>query len=117
MRKLVLGVSLLSVLIAQPVIAEQASITEFRQKQVELFDAQGQQPLERRDAATLNLPIPIKGALASGFYQVEIDQQGYAVRKRSVRTDRDYTELSSSCNNTLEVAKGAVSRGLGKGEC
>ena len=101
----------------QPVMAEQASITEFRQKQVELFDAQGQQPLERREAAALALPMPITGALATGFYLVEIDQQDYAIRKRAVRTDRDYTELSSTCSNTLVVAKGAVSRGLGKGEC
>lgn len=114
---MILGASLLSVLIALPAIAEQASITEFRQKQVELFDAQGQQPLERRDAAALTVPIPITGVLAAGFYLVEIDQQDYAIRKRAVRTNRDYTELTSTCSNTLVVAKGAVSRGLGKGEC
>lgn len=104
-------------LIVQPAIAEQASITEFRQKQVELFDAQGQQPLERRESAALTLPIPITGALVTGFYLVEIDQQDYAIRKRAVRTDRDYTTISSTCSNTLVVTKGAVSRGLGKGEC
>lgn len=117
MRKIILAASLLGILGTQQVIAEQAAIIEFRQKQVDLFDAQGQQPLERREAATLLLPMPITGAPANGFYQVEIDEQAYAIRKRAVRTNRDYTAITGTCSNTVAVAPGAVTRGLGKGEC
>lgn len=117
MRKIILGASLLSILTAQYAIADQAAIIEFRQKQVDLFDAQGQQPLERRETATLPLPMPIIGAPANGFYLVEIEAQDYAIRKRAVRTNRDYTAITGTCSNIVAVAPGAVTRGLGKGEC
>lgn len=108
--------ALLAMLTMPYASAERINITEFRQKQVELFDAKGQQPLKRRDTATIQLPLAVADLLPGGFYVVEIDDQPYAIKKSRVRTDRVY-ELSSTCNNTVTAAKAATSRGLGNGEC
>lgn len=109
-------VFLLTILMVPYASAERINITEFRQKQVELFDAKGQQPMERRETASIQLPLAVADSLPSGFYVVKIDDQLYAIKKSRVRTDRVY-ELSSTCNNTVTAAKAATSRGLGNGEC
>ncbi|SDS58735.1 hypothetical protein SAMN05216198_2287 [Halopseudomonas litoralis] len=108
--------SLLTVLVVPYASADPIAVTEFRQQQVQLFDAQGKQPVERRDAASIQLPLEIADSLAGGFYVVKIGDQAYTVKKRTVRTNRVY-ELSSVCNNTVAATKAAASRGLGNGEC
>lgn len=55
MRRTMRVVSLLAAFVVPMASAEQIAITEFRQQQVELFDAQGQQPVERMEAAAIRL--------------------------------------------------------------
>ncbi len=114
MRRVILGVSLLTVLIVPMASAEQIAITEFRQQHVELFDAQGQQPVALMESASIQVPLPIRESLSSGFYVVDMDGQPYAIKKRTVRTNRIY-ELSSECNNKVAVKQVAATRGIGSG--